>query len=84
MISVNDRVFGMSASGPRSLRACITDFLDDLAIRIFAVNDSARESEGFQVTAPSRFKRRYRHPAAAIALNAIAMREQRNAGKAQP
>jgi hypothetical protein len=87
MVTVNDSAVGVPASAadaisaPRTFGQCITEFLDDLAARIFAVNDSARESEGFQVSSPSRFTRRYRHPAMAIALNAAAIRQQRNASR---
>ena len=46
--------------------------------RLFAVNAMVRELEGFEVSAPSWFTRKYRHPGMATALHARAIRNQRN------
>jgi hypothetical protein len=58
---------------PRSFR-----LRGDLPSRAFAANDLARELEGFQVSAASWWRRKYRHPQMATALNARAIRNQRD------
>lgn len=59
-------------------RSRAEEFLDNVSDRIFAANDLARESEGFEVTAPTRFTRKYRDPRLAVALHVRAIRDQRN------
>ncbi len=55
----------------------LSRLLDRIAARVFTPHDTARELEGFRVNVPSRFRRRYRHPSATIALHTHAISVQR-------